>query len=123
MRRENLGRRTILAVWMVFLAACSDSTGARNPSMTGVWDGALLTVPVVLTLSERDQQITGSGNGASLAFSITGTHVHPNVSLILKATGYGDMNFTGAFNGSREVNGNVQGSGFTGQSLILTKRP
>jgi hypothetical protein len=80
-----------------------------------------------LTLSEdKDKRIDGSGSlagsSAAVALTITGTHVHPDVTLTMKATSYQDMNFSGKFSGDNSIVGSLNGSGFVNESLTLSRR-
>lgn len=121
-----LRRASLLGLIFLLAAGCRDATSPSSVTMTGTWEGAVFGSTVLLTTLEQQRQISGSGsiagNTTSLAVSVTGTHVHPTVSLLISAVGFSEMNYTATFVGTNELSGNVQGSGFTGQQLVLTRR-
>jgi hypothetical protein len=62
------------------------------------------------------------GTAGGLAFTVTGTHSHPQVSLTMHSSGYADTNFSGTFTNSRIVQGTLNGSGFANVPLSLQKQ-
>ena len=110
--------------------ACKDnSTGpAAPPTVSGSWSGTSQGLTLNLTLSEGvGGAVSGSGNiaggGLNLALVVRqGTHVDPNLTLILGATGYEDMNFAARLSSATQMTGTLNGSGFDNYNLNLTKR-
>lgn len=122
-------RRYLGVVLLAVVAACGkDSTGPKSYSANGTWQGTGSGFTMRLTLAQNSQQVTGdgtitaSGNGGSLAVSVTGTNVSPNLSLTLHATGYEDLNVSGTFVSSSTVNATLSGSGFNGETLTFQKQ-
>jgi hypothetical protein len=112
---------------LLVLTACGDSgTGARAPSLSGAWAGSSQGLVLNITVTERDQQVAGSGSLAagqtSAGVVVEGTHVHPNVSLMLRPSGFQELNFSGRFTDDNNISGTLQGSGFTGQELQLVRQ-
>lgn len=97
-----------------------------NPSLTGRWFGASGGLMISLTLTESNQSVSGSGSISSgtqsLAITISGTHVYPNVSLNISATGYQPMNFTGRFSDKNTIPGKFNGSGFVDFDITLIRQ-
>jgi hypothetical protein len=113
------------------LAACGDSSAEPEPpppTVTGSWTGTSQSITLNLTLSEGlGGSVAGSGNivgpDRNIALIVRqGTHVYPDLTMILGATGYTDMNFTGRLSGATQMSGTLNGSGFDNFNLNLTKR-
>jgi hypothetical protein len=111
--------------------ACKDSSTApaTPPTVSGSWSGTSQGLTLNLTLSEgADGAVAGSGNlagdgGGNLALIVRqGTHVDPNLTLILGATGYEDMNFAARLSSTTQMTGTLNGSGFDNYNLNLTKK-
>lgn len=124
--------RTLTAVLLLalapVLAACGDSsTGPKTPSASGTWTGVMTVGTVTLTLVEQDGgTITGAGNlqgsGGAVSVTVTGTHVHPSITLTMQSTGFKDMNYTGQFVNDNAISGNLNGSGFNNETLTLMRQ-
>jgi hypothetical protein len=126
--------RTILALPLVLLALLigCDSGGPTepapppHPTMNGSWQGTAGGMIVNLTLSESASTISGAGSmvfgNESIAVNTTGVRTHPNVTLTLRATGYQDSNFSGAFTGDNAVAGHLTGSGFNNVAITLRRQ-
>jgi hypothetical protein len=122
-------RRLMVAALFTLLVACgSDSTGPEL-TVAGAWSGTGSGITLQLTLSvDADGAVSGSGNisGASLttALAVTqGTYVDPNVSLVLHAEGYEDINLTGTLQAEgNQIVGTLNGSGFTGFVVVLNRQ-
>jgi len=124
MRRMSL----VLALVLV-LVGCSDPSGVGMPDLTGRWSGSTETgdVPATLqiTVLERDGQLTGAGVifvvQAVHSLTLEGVHAYPNVSFKNAASGFADFNYSGRFDGNATIVGTLRGSGFGGQTVILTR--
>ena len=87
--------RTLAATMILALAlaACADSsTEPKTPSASGTWTGVVTGGTITLTLAEQaGGTITGAGSiqgtAGAPSVTVTGTHVHPSISLTLKSTG------------------------------------
>jgi hypothetical protein len=123
--------RTILLVATLALAACgSDAPAAPEPDLTvtGTWAGPLDSdTDFRLVLSEVEGAVSGSGTmtvtgipGIALQV-VSGTHVFPNLSLVLDADGYESFSYLPTVTASF-MTGPLQGSGWAGETLILTKQ-
>lgn len=129
---------TVLPACTIALActvalACGDSPTEPDPTVDGVWVGEgtiegvgdfLLTI--MMTEGE-DGSVTGTGwigtvdDPEVIALSIVeGTHTHPDLSVTLGAPGYDDMVYSGVV-AETQITGNVNGSGFIGEQVILVK--
>lgn len=119
--------RILSLLILVAFVGCDRNTAPPTPSMTGTWTGNMQNgTSFTMTTTERDEVVTGSGSVRSgaqaLAFTVTGTHVHPNVSLTVRITGYQDANFTGAFRKEHHVRGTLNGSGFVGEEVEFVRQ-
>lgn len=113
---------TGVLVSAALLTGCDSITGKdKDPSITGQWTAAIDGEAVMMTLSEKDQQITGSGSWGGDAISVTGTHVHPNVSMVVEFARFQPVNFQGSFVDDNQIRGSATGSGFGGQSITLNR--
>lgn len=117
----------ILTITLVFLAACRDQS-PELPTFTGHWAGFAETgFNVEITASERGGEVLGGGKFSggqqpTVAFSVTGVHLHPEVVLIIRASGFADVNFSGAFDGQDRVSGRLDGAGFENTTLTLGRQ-
>ena len=124
--------RTLTAVLLLalapVLAACGDSsTEPRTPSASGTWTGVVNGGTFTLTLAEQNGgTLTGAGSlqgsGGAVSVTVTGTHVHPSISLTIKSTGFEDLNYTGQFVNDNAISGNLNGSGFNNETLTLMRQ-
>jgi hypothetical protein len=127
--------KSVVARWIVLTtlmasAACSDSM-SPPPAFTGTWTGATASggtaFNVTMTTTEANGQISGSGlftvgSAGGIAFTVTGSHAHPQVSLTIGSSGAQDANFSGRFTSDRVVDGTLNGSGFVNVPLILQRQ-
>ena len=119
---------TFLSLFVV-LAACGDSPVAPepDPTVSGGWSGTTGTTTFQLTLNESATgAVTGSGSisepGFALALTVeNGTHVFPNLSLILAADGFQDINLVGTVTSATTIAATLNGSGFANDNINLTK--
>ena len=110
------------------LAACGDSPTQPTITLTGAWSGTIDGQTLYLVLSEgAGGTVTGTGSltypgegGVALTVR-SGTHVTPNVSLVLEASGYDDTSFTGTVTAS-EIQAYLNGSGFLNDYVLMTRQ-
>ena len=111
-------------------AGCSDPT-SPPPSFTGTWTGTTASEGVAFSISitatETNGQINGSGvftvgSAGGLAFTVTGSHAHPQVSLTIRSSGVQDANYSGSFTSENGVDGTLNGSGFANLPLALQRQ-
>ncbi len=111
----------LLALLLLFAlaAACGDSTSEPAiPSAAGAWSGTAGGFTVNLLLSAAtDGSLSGTGSvaattGPPLPFTVTGTHAHPNFSLVARAPAFEDINFQGQFTDANTIDGMLTGAGF-----------
>lgn len=116
----------ILTVTLASLPACRDQS-PEQPTFTGRWTGFAETgFNVEITASESRGEVMGagkfSGGQQPVAFTVTGVHLHPDVVLIIRASGFADVNFSGAFDGEDRVSGRMDGAGFNNTTLTLGRQ-
>lgn len=130
MRRSSLGLLRLLVMLPLFaLLSCGGDSDPvdipePDPTVTGSWIG---TTTLLLTMNEQaDGSVTGGGSLAdanTIALTISsGTHVFPNLSLTLTATGFEDMNLTGTVTSATSIAAALSGSGFANDAFNLTKQ-
>lgn len=116
--------RTWGTVLVLALAACSDATEPER-SIAGRWAGLAVGINFDFVVTDQAGAIRGTGTALaaalSLALSLEGTHVHPDVSITMSAPGYEPINFSGTVTG-RQMSGTLNGSGFHSEQLTLTMR-
>lgn len=116
-------RLLLLAGLVAAFAGCTDSTSPSDP-VSGRWRGATLEVTVDLTIARDGPNISGSGNFAffdgSTAFTVSGTWVAPNISLVLSSPGFQDTHLGGTLEGG-VIDGLLNGSGFTNVEMVLSR--
>ena len=131
MTRSAFGFLRLLAILPAFaLVACGDDpvVPEPDPTVSGSWMGLTGTATLRLTLSEDAMgNVTGSGNisvpGSAFALTVSsGTHVFPNLSLILAAPGFQDINLVGTMNTAIEIVATLNGSGYANDVILLTKQ-
>ena len=123
-------RRLVFLPLFAMLAACgSDATAPEpDPTVTGSWSGTGNQFSLQLTLNQQpDGTVSGSGSISSavgtLALTVlNGTHAFPNLSLTLGATGLLDTNLTGTVTSPTTIAATLNGSGFSNESINLTKQ-
>jgi hypothetical protein len=122
--------RFLTALALAGVCGCSDSMGPP-PDFSGTWAGSTAAggtaFNVSMTTTESNGQISGSGlftvgSAGGVAFTVTGSHSHPQVSITIRSTGTQDANYSGRFTGDRVVDGTLNGSGFANVPLTLQKQ-
>ncbi len=126
-RCRSICGRVLLALVLALVAACGDSTGPAIASPAGLWSGASEGIALRLLLSPPERgTLAGSGTittpSQSHAVTVTGTHVHPHVSLTIMVGGFSDINFQGQFEGRNEIVGALNGSGFSDFPFALQRQ-
>jgi hypothetical protein len=124
---RTLSRLFLLLPLCVILAACGDDAiePEADPTVSGIWSGTSGATTLTLTMNEAaDGTVTGSGGLAGVALGIrSGTHVFPNLSLVLAPLGAQDADFTGTVTSATTIEGTLNGSGFINENFNLTKLP
>lgn len=101
------------------------------PAVQGHWVGVFssnnASVTLDLILSESAAGVisgTGSiiGGGNATQVTISGTHVHPNVSIHVAITGFLPADVAGAFVTPTGISAAITGSGFTGEAVSLLRQ-
>lgn len=117
-----------LATLFLALPGCGDSgpTGPATFDVSGQWSGQTGDFQFDLTLNENQEgSISGggsaSGPGGSVSLNLTGTHTGENVTLTMTSTGLADLNYSATLENSNRMSGPLNGSGFNGQTLVLTR--
>lgn len=120
----------LLLLGLGVTVSCSSSEG-----LSGVWAGTTVSsIVFTITLTETEAgQVTGAGRvnipsglGGTSVFplTMTGAHAHPALSLHIQPTGLQSMNFSGLLQtGLGRIDGVLNGSGFFGDSLRLSRVP
>ena len=126
-------------VVVLLLAGCGTETLTEpepDPTLSGHWvgstpvatsSGGSYTLTLDLTLLETVGTVAGSGflsaeGLVSLALSVKqGTNNYPSFSLVMGASGFQDITYSGTFNSATEILGKLNGSGFVDQWLALRK--
>lgn len=121
----------VAVVLLVAVPACGgDDDGPMEPAtptLDGSWTGTNDGATFQLTLNEaEDGSVTGGGNVSSDAESasldVTGTHVHPDVTLQMTSTGFADVNFSGELATDDRMVGELSGSGFSGDAITFDRQ-
>jgi hypothetical protein len=125
--------RLFLTIGTVLVIACggSESTGPAH-TLSGQWSGAISgTVgPQVLSLDLLNvgADIEGTGSlipaptsSGTLSFAVSGSFTTPNMTVSLTSGTLQPITLSATYDG-RQLNGAVFGSGFNGQTVVLTKQ-
>ncbi len=117
--------KRFLFVLLVVLVGC-DSSGDEDPQVTGSWSGVALSgsssLSVVMSLTESNGAVSGSGSMAGDDFMVIGTHRYPDVSLVLIAAGFNDAAYEGVLRADgRQITGTWSWPNYGEASLILNK--
>lgn len=130
MNRRVWTAPVVLALMLAAQACGGDGPVAPEPDpvVSGSWTGTSQGVTLNLVLSEGiGGAVAGSGNmsggGLNVALIVRqGTHVYPNLTLVLGAQGYEDFNFAGRLTSGTAMTGTLNGSGFDDFNFNLVKR-
>jgi hypothetical protein len=118
-------RRVVLVA--VAATACSDSTGPKATA-TGQWEGTILEGSVAgqvirMNIVESNGDVSGSGQfvATTLDFIVDGTFSSPNLSITIQDNPLRPpANVIGTIRGNR-FEGSINGSGFSGQAVEMTR--
>jgi hypothetical protein len=111
------------------LTSCNTASDVGDPVLVdGTWTGPIegLVATVTITLTEdADGIVTGGGTMQTAAGLVpilvqSGAHAFPNLTLNLGSSGLATFTYTARVS-SGSITGNVTGSGFTGESLIMRR--
>lgn len=93
--------------------------------ITGTWVGSIdvdgTAVPLTLWLTDTDGSVTGTGLLTYYQLNITGSRTGNDVTLTITPTDVAPTVFTGTWDGADALDGVVNGSGFTGELVNLTR--
>ena len=116
-----------VAVVLLVYSACSGDSSGPKTTVAGNWTGTGTTsagsFTVNLILAENSGSVTGTGTisgSTSIALTVTGTYSAPSVGLTFSSPGFENLNFSGTVSG-KTMTGTLNGSGFTGNAVTLTK--
>ncbi len=116
-------------VALLIVAGCGSHSSPAAPEraagLTGAWSGSGSGLTMSLALTESGSQFSGTGymsGGGSLACSVAGTYVEPNISMTIHVTGYEDSNFTGRFSDANTISGKMNGSGFVDEAVVFVRQ-
>ena len=103
------------------------STSTR--SMTGTWQGTIVSLVMRVTLTDNNGTITGTGtmtqNDFPFALSLSGTRTGSSFTLNVSEADHEPFTYTGTIQGSGSgttLSGIATGSGFLDQPITLTKQ-
>lgn len=124
----------IAALLLLALPACDSGEEPVDPpppaallsgSYTGTANVGGLAVSIVLTLTENNNIVSGSGTlrGSDvLSLSASGTRVNNDFNLTLSSEGFSDLNFAGNISsGGAVMTGVLNGSGFDSVTITLNR--
>jgi hypothetical protein len=124
-------RKTLFSALLAMAMACGGDGGNEPsiPDAEGQWNGPINTSSgsgnLTLTLNGAGGNITGSGTltvpGDALSLTVTGNHVHPNISLQMSSAGFEPMNLGGTLSDT-QIQGVLNGSGFVNIAVTLTRQ-
>jgi hypothetical protein len=119
----------LLAIVPLFaLVGCGDDpVVVEDPTVTGSWIGTTGTTTLLLTMNEAASgAVTGGGSltdASTVALTISsGTHVFPNLTLTITATGFSDLNLTGTVTSATSIAASLNGSGYENEAINLAKQ-
>jgi hypothetical protein len=121
-------RRLFAALLLVAVAGCGSETLAPVTKVDGTWNGSGGSVQLSLGLSQDDAgNVSGNvgmvGQLGLVQGTASGTFIYPNLQLTIDIPGlepaiyFGEMSATSA-----EIDGTLDGSGFTNLAINLKKK-
>lgn len=123
--------KQIAFVLALLAIACGGSTEPHVASVSGTWSGTIAGTQsqvLSMTLLDVSGQVIGSGSlsptpSGSLGLAISGSFAAPTFTATMQSGTYPTIVFSGTLSGDEQaINGSVQGSGFTGQTVTLRKQ-
>lgn len=118
-------RKLFAILGLAVLAACGGDDGPTEPVIpvvTGQWTAAVDNETLSMTVTSTGQTFSGSGSWGSDAIGVTGTHAHPNVSMIFTFSQYQPINFQGTFSDDNTISGALNGSGFNNYAATFRRQ-
>lgn len=117
-------KRWILVCAVALLAACGSSTEPK-PTVAGRWTGVIGGQMLDVTLVENSGVVNGTGTitntpTGTRALTITGTFANPAFTATMTSGTIQPINLSATVSGN-QMNGTLNGSGFTGDAIILTR--
>jgi hypothetical protein len=114
----------MLVAMTLVVAACGSSTGPKV-TVAGTWAGVTGAQVLTVTLAENSGTVSGSGTltntpAGTIALTVSGSFVGSTVSLAMTSGLHPAFNVTGTVAGNT-MTGALQGSGFTGDAITLTR--
>ncbi len=119
-------RGLLTLVFVCSLAACKkDATGSNDPySMAGSWQGSNQGTNMAMDLTDKPGgyvngtgQITGFGGG--VVVDVDGTRNGQGFMLTISHPGYQSAQYAGAVRNDSTLDGQLNGSGFAGLTMVL----
>lgn len=123
-------RRTTWLVPFFWIAAGCSGSPSIPPVLlvTGQWTGAVTQpsdLAFFLTLRQTGERVEGTGEVRSasdtVAVTVSGTNRRSAVNLTLRSNGFADLGFTDGRLAGDSISGALNGSGFSGQTLVLRR--
>lgn len=123
-------RYSLLMVMLVVVtAACGDSTGPENFSISGTWTSVGFSgADFSMTVVETARAVEGAGHrvagGEAMAYRVYGANAGQTASLLLDFDDSDDINFEGEFargDGSTLLEGLLYGAGYAGTPITFRR--
>lgn len=122
----------VIIIGVFFAGGCKDEDNPIIPDTTktvnGSWAGTISTGgTITLNLAQNGNAVTGTGFISAGSFNQactvpSGTCTDPNVSLLIAIQGFQDISYTGKFTAGNVHSGNLNGSGFYGETITFVKQ-
>lgn len=133
MRRRFLPRLRSLALLaglpllaLFSLASCGGDSTAPVPTLDGTWVGTFEGAAVEIVMSQSGEEVTAAGTfqiaDVVLAVSGDGVFANPDLELEFSTEGFEPFTYSAELVSRTRLEGDVFGSGFTGENLILLKQ-
>lgn len=120
----------LAAISFLALPGCGGDSGPTGPAsfdVTGQWSGSIETGGLVEIQLNEDQNGNISGGGTisigneSISIGVSGTHVNASVTLQISSAGIQDATYDATLTSQSRMDGELRGSGFSGERLILSR--
>lgn len=134
MLESQIMRKLLAVLAFLSLAGCGGSDGPTAPVIppvvipvvtpTGTWTGTVGTQVLTLVLVQNAANVNGTGTltntpTGTRSYSVTGTYTAPVLDVTI--AGSGSPFALHAVLTEKRMTGDLQGSGFTGEVITLTK--
>ena len=118
-------RRLIALSAFALLIACGGSTSPAPPSVAGTWTGVTGAQTLSMTIVENSGVVNGSGTitgtlSGTVSLTISGTFTNPTLAVSMASGTFQPIGLTAVLSG-KVLTGNLNGSGFTGDVIVLTR--